>query len=788
MRSRTSFLRLAILSLCLFAAVLAGAARAGSPVLTKIVPTGGRRGVTLEVSFFGQRLHDANGVILLTPGLTVLSVEPRKGGRRVVVKLKIDDDCRLGEHLLFLRTKSGISNMRSFQVGVLQEIEEVEPNQVRGQAQAIPLEVTVNGTCQREDRDCYAFEVVKPGRVNFEVQGCRLGIAPFDPYLELIDAGGRVLAYSDDTPFGRMDPVFGHQFEKPGTYYLRLRHAENEGDGNCHYRLHVGTFPRPTGAFPAGAVPGKDQVLDYLGDTAFGKRTVSVPATAGRRWDHFPRDEHGVAPTPIKMMTRVGTPILESTNGKKPALGKIPASFHGVISKSSERDRFRFEAKKGRQITVQVWARRLRSPLDPVISVVGPNGKSLGSNDDTGGPDCRVNIRTQEDGIHEVRIRDQLRRGGPEYFYRVEVVQRGYGVYQTAAIPLIQTEPTVPVPRGGRMGFILRGSNIDVKRQIQPLLDELPAGVTVKTAPYQTGTNQTPVILEAASDAALAGALVQIGAWSGKEKKKIPAGYGQSIPLLRVDNRQPYYNAAYNRLPVAVTDPHPFRIEVEAPTVPLIEGSPLGLKVKVLRDKGFKSTVYIRMLWNPPGVGSGQVTVPGDKSEAIFYVNAGGRIRDSSWKVAIVGFGNANGNVVSCSDLVDLQLQKPYVRASLGRCRAERGGEAELKIDLARERDFKGEYKVEILNLPRDMKAEIPVVNQDSKSVTCRLTYGPKTPYGRHRNIRLRLRVPAKEGLVEHRFQGGEIRVDRPLKRAGPAPKPGAKKKVTRGTVAKPKT
>ena len=57
----------------------------------------------------------------------VKKIEP-VNANSVKVTVAVSADCRIGEHVAQLRTASGVSDYRNFFVGVLPEIEEVEPN------------------------------------------------------------------------------------------------------------------------------------------------------------------------------------------------------------------------------------------------------------------------------------------------------------------------------------------------------------------------------------------------------------------------------------------------------------------------------------------------------------------------------------------------------------------------------------------------------------------------------------------------------------------------------------
>src|SRR5262249_48969441 len=146
-----------ILSLCALG-------RASSPVLGGIHPRGAQRGTEVTVHFGGARLSDAKEVMFYSPGFEVKQFQVLNDS---VVKtlIKIAPDCRLGEHAMRLRTASGISELRTFYVGALPNIDEKEPNNDLATAQKIPLNVTVNGTIENEDVDYFAFEVKKGQRI-----------------------------------------------------------------------------------------------------------------------------------------------------------------------------------------------------------------------------------------------------------------------------------------------------------------------------------------------------------------------------------------------------------------------------------------------------------------------------------------------------------------------------------------------------------------------------------------------------------------------------------------------
>lgn len=100
-------------------------------------------------------------------------------------------------------------------------------------------------------------------------------------------------------------------------------------------------------------------------------------------------------------------------------------------------DFFRVPVKAGVAVTFEVVARRLGSPLDPVIVLRGTDGKELPGRyaDDTPGlqGDARLTHTPAADCDVVVEVRDSTYRGGPDFAYRLRI---GNFPGATTAFPL----------------------------------------------------------------------------------------------------------------------------------------------------------------------------------------------------------------------------------------------------------------------------------------------------------------------------------------------------------------
>src|SRR5262249_14359301 len=143
---------------------------------------------------------------------------------------------------------------------------------------------TVNGRLMdAADVDMYKIEVKRGQRISAEVEAARLGVERGLPDLSLAiyDADGKKLAAADDSALFVQDPVLSILAPKGGAYFVEVRHGMFTGAGDV-YRLHIGTFTRPTAIYPAGGQAGSELKVKILGDPrGVWDQTVKLPATPG---------------------------------------------------------------------------------------------------------------------------------------------------------------------------------------------------------------------------------------------------------------------------------------------------------------------------------------------------------------------------------------------------------------------------------------------------------------------------------------------------------------------------
>lgn len=138
-----------------------------------------------------------------------------------------------------------------YDVDILPEDEEFEPNNTAETAQRIEFPRIVNGRIDAPgDIDVFAFEGAAGDTVVLEVLARRLR-SPLDALLRLSDASGQEVAWNDDSEdkasgllTHHADPYVRAELPVSGTYYVKVCDAQNNGGDASAYRLRLAP-PRP---------------------------------------------------------------------------------------------------------------------------------------------------------------------------------------------------------------------------------------------------------------------------------------------------------------------------------------------------------------------------------------------------------------------------------------------------------------------------------------------------------------------------------------------------------------
>ncbi|MBM3860683.1 MAG: hypothetical protein FJ395_13675 [Verrucomicrobia bacterium] len=372
------------------------------------------------------------------------------------VEVTIAPDAPPGERELRLINSRGISNPLPFHVGQVPEHTrkpmKTAARQVLGKEQLalrnrpseeaevrINLPCTMNGQIASREVNSYRFAARKGQRLVITMLARQLipyiaDAAPgwFQPVLALYDAEGNEVAYEDDYRF-KPDPVILFEVPKDGDYVLAVQDSIYRGREDFVYRVTIGELPFVTSIFPLGGRDGEPSSVKMKGWNLKGA-SLTTPAQGTGEGIHqvvAHRDQLLSNPMPFALDTLMEAFDKESNNSPARAQAvTLPVIINGRIDKADDWDVFQFNGKAGETVVVEVYARRLDSPLDSVVKLTDAKGKLIAFNDDcedlatglnTHHADSYFMAKLPADGVYYVHIGDTARHGGEEYGYRLRI-------------------------------------------------------------------------------------------------------------------------------------------------------------------------------------------------------------------------------------------------------------------------------------------------------------------------------------------------------------------------------
>jgi hypothetical protein len=759
----------------LFAA-FAVVAVATSPRLNTITPAGAQRGTDVEVRLAGARLDQSPEIVFSSSGIKVLKIDSAKTNS-IRATLRIAADSPLGEHQLRVRTPGGVSELRTFWIGALPNADEIEPNNDRATAHRVKTGITINGAAGGDDTDYFRLPATKGERITVEVEAVRLGRAMLDAFLAIRDEEGKILASADDTTLLMQDAAVSILAPKDGLYFIEMRDGTYSGSQSA-YRLHIGSFPRPMMVYPLGGKVSETVSFQFIGD-AVGElsQSIALPMAAAEKFGIYASQERVMAPSPNWIrVSSFGNELEAEPNDAREAAtvyrGELPIAFNGIIAGKNDVDSFRFKARKGQVIEANVFARRLRSPLDSAIALLDGKGGSVASNDDAAGADSVLKYTIPADGEYTLQIRDQFENGGPEFVYRVEVSSPEPGVL--LSIPQVarndsQSRQVVTVPRGGRFATMISAKRANFAGDLSFRADGLPGGVKMKGDILAAKLETQPLVFEAPSDAPIMGRFVDLIAQPTEGSNSVSSRYRHDLEFISGPNNTYYYGSHEERLYVAVCESAPFSIRIEESGAPLVQYGALDLKVVVDRRAGFDEPINVKMMWNPPGVSSlPDITIPKGSNSAIYQLNARADAEPRRWKIAVLGSAPVNGApVFVSSDLVTLETAEPFVIGTVAPVMVSPGQEARLVCKLDQRKPFEGKARVHLRGLPDKITASDAEITSADKEVVIPIRVDPTATHASYRNFLCAADVIHNGKVILHNLAAGAvIRVVPPKKSA----------------------
>ena len=419
----------------------------------------------------------------------------------LVVQLSIAANAELGRRELYVKTTTSVSNPIRFMVNALPEVYEQEPNDALNSQQPLhSLPFVANGQIQPGDIDSFYFHAQKGQQLVVQVQARELipylaDAVPgwFQAVIKLYDAHGNAVAFADDFRFNP-DPVLHFIVPETGNYSLVIHDAIYRGREDFVYRILVGELPFVTSIFPLGGQAGKHTEVELTGwnlpyhQLRLNTDIQNTPFVTGTLNNGNWRSnsiKYGLSQEPE--LFEIMSPNNELAHAQTVSL---PCVINGRIEQAGDTDFYQFEGKAGESIHMEVIARRLNSPMDPLIRLFDSEQQVLQWNDDekqtvntgvlTHYADSAMHYSIKKTGRYYVQVADSQSQGGDAFSYRLLMTEPkpDFDLYVTPSAFELQ-------PGGSQLLHVYA-----VRKQ--GFNGEIQVGLYNATAPFELSGNRIP--------------------------------------------------------------------------------------------------------------------------------------------------------------------------------------------------------------------------------------------------------------------------------------------------------
>jgi Bacterial pre-peptidase C-terminal domain len=759
-----------------------------APRLFTVNPPGGKIGSTVEVAFTGTDLEEPDQLIFSHPGIKadpIIPPEPKPDPKKPPMpnakpnvtkfKVTIASSVPVGFHDVRLVNKWGVSNPRTFAVGDLDEVLEVEPNNDVPQAQKVALNTTINGSMANPtDVDYYVFPAKKGQRVIISCLASSID-SRFHPGLQLFDSRNKLLA--ENRNYHDHDALIDWTVQEDGDHYVRLfEFTHTLGTPEYFYRLSISTGPWIDAVFPNVVEPGKPTQVTIHGRNLPGGQPdpaavldgvvlekithlVNPPAntSATTFLGHITPAMANIDGFELRVKNAVGSSnamflaygrapvVLEKEPNDTPETAQeiaVPCELCGRIDKSRDRDWYAFTAKKGDVLVFDLFSDRLGVDSDAYFILRSADGKQtfVEQDDNADFMSMKFYARTDDpapyrfavpaDGKYLLAIgsRTSSILFGPRHVYRMRIapehpdfrlVVMASDSYRPGASTLL---------KGGNETFTVFAWRQDgFTGDIALSVEGLPKGVTCPPQVMGGGLRHVKLVLSGAADAApWTGEIKLLGtATIGGKPVVHEARPGGILWPIQQGQNFPRVSRLERGLALAVRGQAPYTLTATIDKPQAAPGTTAIITVKLTRLwPDFKTPLAVTLAQaqggqsppaTPQGLTVAQANIAPAATEAKMNVTIPANIPPGTYNIVLSSTAQIPFNkdpaakqkpntvVVQSSSpvsltiipksLANLTLSAPQVNAKIGM-------KSEVVVRVARQFNFAGEFKVQVVLPP----------------------------------------------------------------------------------------
>lgn len=374
--------------------------------LSALFPPGAQVGTSVDVTVTsGLELEEISKLLFNHPGIVATPKMQDVAGKPTPIAnqfvVAVAPDVPPGNYEVRTVGFFGISNPRYFIVGTQKEINEVEPNNAREQANGLEVNQVVNGRVNGgADVDWFKFTAKAGQRLLVNCMARRLD-SKLDAALEIYNVTGKRLEFARRNLVGQ-DALVDLAVAADGEYFIKLYDFTYAGGEDYPYRLTISTGPYIDFILPSAGLPGSNAQYTVFGRNLPGGQpagiashgrpldklvvNIPLPATADTLDPRLTLEPYsaGIDAVPYSIASPTGpsnavmvqfssaVPQLEHEPNDKPSQAQkiiVPGEVDGQFQARGDVDYYRFDAKSKEAFWIEVVAHRAGAAIDPVMLI-----------------------------------------------------------------------------------------------------------------------------------------------------------------------------------------------------------------------------------------------------------------------------------------------------------------------------------------------------------------------------------------------------------------------------------
>jgi hypothetical protein len=314
--------------------------------------------------------------------------------------------------------------------------------------------------------------------------------------LQIVSPENAIVAENHDNR--GLDPQAVYAVPADGTYTVRVFAFPATPDSSIRhfgseisvYRLTITTGPFVEYATPLAVSEGKEALFTLHGWNLKEPTSREMPQNT---WIE-----------PHECFDFTGTPPAKPLTPPFALTGRLNTAE--VI--------FEVAGKKGQGLEVRLESASLGFPLNPVLTVTGPDGKQVARTEPPKlNGDLETSVVPTADGTYRFAVRDLARAAGPRYAFRMRVTP--FQPKLTATVPTDRFS----IVAGKPLDTVLTLTKLRTTDPVEFKVEGLPEGVTaVRVPPAGKDDGKTFTIRWEAKGPATHSVPVRIAVWAGKAK------------------------------------------------------------------------------------------------------------------------------------------------------------------------------------------------------------------------------------------------------------------------------